>query len=400
MPISAQLIHGSVAPGFEEVEQEFRRNFAERREWGAACTVYYRGEKVVDLWGGYRDLEGQHPWEEDTLILVFSTTKGLASLALALAHSRGLFDYDERVAAYWPEFAQNGKGEITVRQLLSHQAGLCAIDEPLDVHKMADVETVSRAIAQQKPAWEPGSRHGYHMISIGFYESELLRHVDPQGRTLGQYFRDEIAKPLNLEFYIGLPDDVPEARVAKLQEQKPWKFLFNPHKFPIRALMAFFKPGSLMTRTLSNPTFQGGFNNRDVQRLEIPAANGIGQVRDIAKAYSEFATGGKTLGIRPDTLAALSQPAKPPSGGTFDMVLHTHNIFSLGYIKPSRHSLFGSEAAFGHPGAGGSFAFADPKHELAFAYAMNRMDYYLINDPREVMLREAMYRCIQVEYHA
>jgi CubicO group peptidase (beta-lactamase class C family) len=395
--IKTDMIHGTVAPGFEAVEQEFRRNFTKRREWGAACAVYYRGEKVVDLWGGFRDLEGRMPWEEDTLVLVFSTTKGVASLALALAHSRGLFDYDEKVATYWPEFAQNGKANITVRQLLSHQAGLCAIDEPLNIHNMADVEAVSRAVAQQKPAWEPGTRHGYHAFSLGFYESELIRHVDPQRRTLGQYFRDEIAKPLKVEFYIGLPDDVPASRIAQIKEQQVTKYLLNLHKIPPLVFLAFFIPGSLVTRTLSNPTFQGGFNNRDIHRLEIPAVNGIGQVRDIAKVYSEFATGGKTLGIRPDTLAALSRPAQQPSGGTFDLVLRTHNIFSLGYIKPYKQVQFGSEEAFGHSGAGGSFAFADPKHELAFAYAMNRMDYYLINDPREAALRNAMYRCIHVQ---
>jgi CubicO group peptidase (beta-lactamase class C family) len=394
MQVQTELIHGTVAPDFEAVEAEFRRNFAERGEWGAACAAYYRGEKVVDLWGGYRDLEGQLPWQEDTLILVFSTTKGVASLALAVAHSRGLFDYDEKVAAYWPEFAQNGKADITVRQLLSHQAGLCAIDEPLNINNMGDVEFVSGAVARQKPAWEPGTQHGYHAFSLGFYESELLRHVDPQQRTIGQYFRDEIAKPLDLEFYIGLPDNVPESRIAKIKEQQTWKYLINLHKIPRTTLLAFFVPNSLTMRALANPTFQGGFNNRDIQRLEIAAVNGIGQVRAIAKAYSEFATGGKTLGLRPETLAALSQPARPPSGGTFDLVLRTHSVFSLGYIKPSKQAQFGSEEAFGHPGAGGSFAFADPKRELAFAYAMNRMDYYLINDPREAALRNAVYRCI------
>ncbi|MFN8376964.1 MAG: serine hydrolase domain-containing protein [Anaerolineae bacterium] len=390
------LIQGTVATGFELVEQEFQRNFAKRRELGAACAIYYRGEKVVDLWGGYRDVEKQLRWEEDTLILVFSTTKGVAAVAVAVAHARGLFDYDEKVSTYWAEFAQNGKANITVRQLLSHQAGLCAIDESLNVDNMGDVETVSRIIAQQKPAWEPGTRHGYHAFSLGFYESELIRQVDPQQRTLGQYFRDEVAKPLGLEFYIGLPDDVPASRIATIHEQQQSQYLFNLHKIPPAALLAFITPGSLIMRTLTNPTFRGGFNNREVHRLEIPSVNGIGQVRDIAKAYSELATGGKTLGIRQDTLAALSQTAQPPSGGNFDMVLRTPTNFSLGYIKPFRQAPFGSESAFGHPGAGGSFAFADPKHELAFAYAMNRMDYYLINDPREVALRNAMYRCLHL----
>ena len=203
--VDTSMTHGWVAPGFEEVETEFRKNFAERGEVGAACAIYHQGKKVVDLWGGYRDHKTRAPWEEDTLVLVFSVTKGMAAMAVAVAHSRGLLDYDEKVATYWPEFAQHGKENITVRQLLSHQAGLSAIDEPLDLETIADQETLATILARQKPAWVPGTRHGYHMWTIGWYMGELIRRVDPQRRNLGQFFQDEVAKPLDLEFYIGLP---------------------------------------------------------------------------------------------------------------------------------------------------------------------------------------------------
>src|SRR5947209_10076003 len=163
------MAHGSVAPGFEAVREEFARNFAQRGELGGACAVYLRGEPVVDLWGGVRNKQTGEPWEEDTLVTVFSSTKGMASMGVAVAHSRGLFDYDERVATYWPEFAQNGKADVTVRQLLSHQAGLSAIDGRLDPTVLADPDAVAELLARQAPAWPPGPRHGYHALSIGWY---------------------------------------------------------------------------------------------------------------------------------------------------------------------------------------------------------------------------------------
>ena len=200
--------NGWVAPGFEEVHAEFDRNFAERGEVGAAVAAYWRGETVVDLWGGRRTPTGNEPWNEDTMVVVNSTTKGLAAMTVAIANSRGWIDYDAPVAEYWPEFAQNGKGAITVRQLLSHEAGLVWIDESLHLEDLHDLDAVSRALARQKPAWEPGTRHGYHAMTIGLYMQELIRHVDPAHRTLGRFFDEEIARPLQIEFDIGLPPAV------------------------------------------------------------------------------------------------------------------------------------------------------------------------------------------------
>jgi CubicO group peptidase (beta-lactamase class C family) len=205
-------IQGEVAKGFEPVRAAFLENFIRRNELGAACCVYRHDEKVIDLWGGVRSKATNEPWEADTMVLVHSATKGLAAMTLAVAHSRGWLDYEERVCSYWPEFAQQGKDRITVRQLLAHQAGLHAFDEPVDRSVVADPERLAAIMARQKPAWEPGTRQAYHAISLGFYQSELLRRVDPRHRSLGRFFQDEIASPLGLDFYIRLPESMPDSR--------------------------------------------------------------------------------------------------------------------------------------------------------------------------------------------
>ena len=196
LAVASHAVEGHVSRGFEAVREAFAENFARRRELGGACCAYHHGEKVVDLWGGIRNKQTGEPWEQDTMVLVHSATKGLAAMTLALAHSRGWLDYEERVATYWPEFAQQGKEKITVRQLLAHQAGLFAFDEPVDRSVVADLDRLAVVLARQKPAWEPGTRQAYHAITLGFYEGELLRRVDPQHRSLGQFFQDEIATPL------------------------------------------------------------------------------------------------------------------------------------------------------------------------------------------------------------
>ena len=398
MRADESTVQGSVEPGFEPVRDAFVANFRARREVGAACAVYFRGEKVVDLWGGYRHPSTRTPWEEDTLLTVFSTTKGVSSMALAVAHSRGLFDYDERMATYWPEFARGGKEDVTVRQVLSHQAGLCAIDEPMDLDLLGDADRVADAIGKQVPAWTPGEHHGYHGVSLGWYESELLRRVDPQHRTLGAFFRDEVATPLDLEFYIGLPPHVDRGRIAEIQGKHYGpRMLLNLYKLPMAFVFGFLNPASITSRTFSNPAVLGQpdrYNDEAMRVIEIPAAAGIGCPRDIAKAYGTFALGGGPLGLEASTLDALEQPARPPSKGSQDLVLRREMTYSLGYCKPSDSFSFGSsKRAYGTPGAGGSFAYADPDLQLGFAYAMNRMDFYLVQDPRETALSQAAERC-------
>ena len=392
-------VSGTTAPGFEEVRREFEHNFRHRKELGAACAVYHRGRLVVDLWGGVRDLESGAPWEADTMVPVMSTTKGMSSLAVALAHSRGLLDFEERVAHYWPEFAQNGKAEVTVRQLLGYQAGLCALDERLDLAKVADPEFMAGVLARQKPAWKPGTRHGYHAFTHGWYQSELMRRVDPQHRTIGRFFHEELARPLGADFYIGLPGDIPRSRVARLKPYRPWQLLFNLHKAPWGYVKNFLRPGSLTFRTFFNPSTFGDistYNDARVQAIEVPAASGVGSPRGMARVYGEFAAGGPTLGIAPRTLAALAAPAVLPSEGTYDHVVHVEGLqWSLGFAKPSAEIQFGAGmASFGDAGGGGSFAFADPIEQVGFAYAPNRTDLYMHSDPREKSLRDATYRCL------
>jgi len=392
------MIYGSVVKGFEEVKDEFEKNFLERGELGAACAVYHRGQKVVDLWGGYRDHKVKAPWEEDTLVLVFSTTKGLSAMAMAVAHSQKLFDLDEKVATYWPEFAQQGKENITVRQLLSHQAGLCAIDVSLNPEIMANLDTVASIIAKQKPAWEAGTKHGYHGLSLGFYESELLRRVDPMHRSLGQYFQDEVAKPLDLEFYIGLPANVPDIRVATIKSFHPLQMLFHMHTLPKGMVLGYLRPGSLTARAFSNPKVRmpGDFNKPEFRAVEFPAGGGIGQVRDIARAYGVFATGGFELGLTSETMHAVKAPAQAPVLGRRDEVLKVDTAYAFGFMKPSSAFQFGTnEKAFGTMGAGGSFGFADPDTEVGFAYAMTKMGFHIWDDPREKALRDALYRCLR-----
>src|SRR4051812_41179675 len=204
-------VFGDVSEGFDGVRDAFTENFIRRGELGGACCVYHHGRKVVDLWGGIRNKATGEPWERDTMTIVYSATKGLAAMTLALAHSRGWLDYDERVSAYWPEFAENGKARITVRQLLAHQAGLYVLDEPVTRSLVSDLDRLAIVLARQKPAWPAGERQAYHAITLGFYEGELLRRIDPQHRSLGRFFQDEIAAPLGLDLFIRIPDHIPNS---------------------------------------------------------------------------------------------------------------------------------------------------------------------------------------------
>jgi CubicO group peptidase (beta-lactamase class C family) len=390
-------ISGFVRPDFEAVGEAFNENFAHRRELGAACCIYYQGEKVVDLWGGIRDRATGEPWEEDTMVGVFSTAKGMAGLAMALAHSRGLLDYEERVCTYWPEFAQHGKEKITVRQLLSHQAGLFALDAPVDRSVAADLDRLAAILAQQKPAWEPGTRQAYHAQSLGFYEGELLRRVDPRRRSLGQFFQDEIASPLGLDFYLRLPEEIPNSRLATIEKANPALMMFN---VPLPLMLAFMDRRSPTRRAVfENP---GPWLFLDSERiyarnLENPSGNGVGTARAIAHAYSVLVTGGRELGLRQETLQALMAPAVPPLHGFYDEVMKKEMCFSLGFLKPNRAYPFGGPGAFGEPGAGGSFAFADPEAGLGYAYVMNRMGAKQGGDPRDLALREALRRVVGIK---
>lgn len=384
-------VHGVVDPGFEEVRAQFARNFSERGEIGAAVAAYWRGERVIDLWGGRRAPEGDAPWNADTMVVVMSTTKGLSAMTLAIANARGWLDYDATVATYWPEFAQNGKAAITVRQLLGHEAGLVLLDETLTIAHLRDLDYVARVLARQQPAWPPGTRHGYHTMTLGLYMQELIRRVDPAHRTLGRFFHDEIAVPLGLDFHIGLPPDVSDERIARVKPLSPWRGLLALRYTPAAVTMKMIRPGSLLRRSFVG--LGADPNDRAYLELEVPAGNGVGTARAIARAYSAFAEGGGELGVTPETFARVTAP--PAASNAVDEVLGVPSYFSLGFLRPGPTPWFGSSPrAFGAPGAGGSFGFADPDARLGYAYVMNRLDFYLENDPREKALRDALYRAI------
>ena len=384
-------VNGFVAPGFEEVSLEFQLNFLERGEIGAAVAAYWHGEKVVDLWGGRRSPEGNEPWKKDTMVVVMSTTKGLSAMTLAMANTRGWLDYDAPVTHYWPEFAENGKAGITVRQLLGHEAGLVLLDEALTVEKLKDLDYVARVLARQKPSWTPGTRHGYHTMTLGLYMQELMRRVDPAHRTIGRFFHEEIARPLDLEFYIGLPSDIPDERLAGLRTLNRWRGLLSLMHTPRAVTLKIITPGSLLRRSLSLAKLD--MRERRSLEIEVPAGNGVGTARAIARAYSAFAEGGKELGITPETFARIIAP--PSVARPRDEVIGLPSYFSLGFLRPGPEVAFGSSPrAFGAPGAGGSFAFADPDVHLGYAYVMNKLDFYMADDPREKSLRSAIYRAI------
>ena len=381
-------IHGFASPGYEAVRDAFAENFSRRREIGAACCVYHKGEKVVDLWGGVRNKVTGEPWQEGTMALVYSATKGLAAMTLAVAHSRGWLDYDELVCRYWPEFAQNGKEKITVRQLLAHQAGLFALDQPLDRSLVADLDRLADVLARQKPAWEPGTRQAYHAVTIGFYEGELLRRIDPQYRSLGQFFQDEIATPLGLDFYIRLPESIADARLAPLVDPSLFEMIFG---FPVRMTPEVWNPRSNIRRALLGSELAHDKQTIYPRNLEIPAGGGVGTARALARAYSVFATGGKELGLRPETLQELMAPAVPATQGFYDECMKGEVQFSLGFMKPNPFFPFGSPSSFGGPGAGGSLGFADPDAKIGYGYIPNRKSVVLGGDPRDVALRRALY---------
>jgi CubicO group peptidase (beta-lactamase class C family) len=388
-------IQGYVHHGFEVVGAAFEENFVRRGELGGACCIFLHGEKVVDLWGGIRNKHTEEPWEENTMVVVHSATKGLAAMTLAIAHSHGWLDYEERVCTYWPEFAQNGKEAITVRQLLAHQAGLFAINEPVDRNVVADLDRLAVVLARQKPAWEPGTRQGYHALTLGFYEGELLRRVDPQHRSLGQFFQDEVASRLGEDVYIRLPETIPNSRLATLARPSLIEILRG---FGLRFTMEAMNPRSNIHRALSVNPGTGIYQDEQhiyARNLEVPSGNGVSTARGIAHAYGAFATDGHELGLRNETLDLLAAPPIPPARGFYDECMKTNVIqFSLGFMKPGPVWRFGSARSFGAPGAGGSLGFADPTYGVGYAYVTSRMGTHLTGDPRDVALRDALYSAI------
>jgi CubicO group peptidase (beta-lactamase class C family) len=327
------------------------------------------------------------------MVLVNSTTKGLAAMTLAIAHSRGWIDYEAPVCRYWPEFAQHGKEQITIRQLLAHQAGLFALDEPVDRTLVDDPDRLAVVLARQKPAWEPGTRQAYHAITLGFYEGELLRRVDPRHRSLGQFFQDEIASVLGEDVYIRLPESIPDSRLATLAPPNVVEMLrgFGP-----RVMLEMMNRHSNIVRALRGSELPHDDARVYTRNLEVPSGGGVTTARGIAHAYGVFSTGGRELGLRPETLQLLTAPAVPPARGFYDECMKGDGIqFSLGFMKSTSQWHFGSASSFGAPGAGGSLGFADPVAGIGYAYVTSQMGTHLTGDPRDIALRDALYAAVK-----
>ncbi len=370
----------------EQLKPLFLENFEKFGELGAAVSVWQDGKPVVDLYGGFCDARREKPWEADTLALVWSATKGIGSACALHVLQEHRINIDRRVAEFWPEFAQAGKKEITLAQLLSHQAGLCALDARVDI---LDYGAVIRALEIQKPLWPPGSAHGYHARTFGFLLDELVRRI--AGKTLSQYWREAFRKPLNLDFWIGLPEEE-NARVATVYAAKSGK----PPK-PKKFYSDLTTPGTLARKTFTSPyglNSVSGMNTPAIRAPAIVSFGGIGSASALAKFYSMLANGGKLDGQTFFLEKTIAWMTTVLADG-MDRVFQIPTAFSAGFMKDPRNAkrrLFGPSAnAFGHPGAGGSHAFADHENRISFAYVMNQMEESLLPNEKSLRLVHAIY---------
>jgi CubicO group peptidase (beta-lactamase class C family) len=374
---------GRCAPRFERVRRAFEASFA-KGELGAAVAVYQDGDPVVDLWGGHADAARTRPWARDTLVCLASTTKGATAVCLHRLVDGGRLDLDAPVARVWPEFEQAGKAALPVRWLLSHQAGLPAIREPLPPEALFDWKRMTEALAAERPYWEPGSRHGYHALTFGHLVGEVLRRSD--GRSLGTFLRAEIAAPLGLDLHVG----VPEADLGRCAEIVP----LGARAGARNKLHARMRDAS----TLVGQAFRNPPRSRTVvntlawRRAEIPAANGHATAHAVARLYAALARGGELDGVRLLSPATLARAASEAAFGPDAVLVGLHTRFGLGFMLGHRGLPLGpSPRAFGHPGMGGSIGFADPDARIGFGYVTNRMQSGLAGDARGFALIAALY---------
>ena len=384
------VIRGECDTRFRAVQEAFEGNFATQGEVGAAVAVTVDGRSVVDLWAGHADAARTRPWERDTIVNVYSTTKGMTAICALRLADQGLLDLDAPVARYWPEFAQAGKSDIPVRDLLSHRAGLPAIKAPLPGEALFDWNAMTQALAAQEPWWKPGTQHGYHNLTYGWLVGEVVRRIS--GKSLGTYFREEVAEPLGVDFHIGL---------AATHDARTAEFLPFPPGEPGQPdlLEEILKdPESMLAKSLMNPptTLDPGIvNTREWRAAEIPAANGHTTARALARVYGTLARGGELDGVRIVSSAAIEQAIVEHSSGQ-DTVLAVVGLvtrFGLGFMLPNPIISMGPNArAFGNSGTGGSLGFGDLDAKVGFGYVMNKTllppD---VIDPRWAPLIDAVY---------
>ena len=381
-------IGGTVAPGFERVRDAFAANFEQHGDVGAAFSLYHRGVKVVDLWGGVADVETGRPWVEDSIVLVFSSTKGATAICAHLLAQRGELDLDAPVAEYWPEFAAAGKQDIPVRWLLSHEVGLPVFDNPMTAEEWLSWEAPVKALAAQRPVWEPGTAHGYHAGTYGWLVGEVVRRIS--GKSVGTFFADEVAGPLGLDFWIGLPESE-ESRVVPmigidLQDSDVDEQALTERR---RTLLETARdPDSLLNRP--STTTAPDMNSRAFHAAEIPAGNGITDARSLARMYASL-IGDGVDGVRLLNDETVARASTEQANGR-DEVMGIETRFGLGF---SLDGTYGGESAFGHGGAGGSLGFADPKAEIAFGYVMNKMQLVANDDPRTLNLIAAAHESLK-----
>ena len=374
----------------ERLRPVFRENFEKIGELGAAVSVWHNGKPVVDLFGGFCDARREKPWESDTLVLIWSATKGIASACVLHVLQEHGIEIGRRVAEFWPEFAQAGKEKITLAQLLSHQAGLCALDARVDV---LDYGAVIKALEVQTPLWPPGTAHGYHARTFGFLLDELVRRI--ARKTLSQYWREVFARPLNLDLWIGLPEEE-NARVATVYAAKSG----TPPE-PKKFYSDLTTPGTLARKTFTSPyglNSVSGMNTPAIRAQPIVSFGGIGSASALAKFYSMLANGGKLAEQTFFSQETIAWMTTTLSDG-MDRVFQIPTAFSSGFMKDPRNAvrrMFGtSPNAFGHPGAGGANAFADPENRIAFAYVMNQMEQSLLPNEKSLRLVDAIYRAFE-----
>ena len=395
--MSAAMIQGTCRTGFERVAEAFEKNLKEKGEIGASVCLTVGGETVVDLWGGLADGKTQAPWTRDTVSIVFSCTKGATALCAHVLASRGVLDLDAPVAELWPEFAQHGKERVTTRMMLDHSSAVPAVRAKVKNDGPYDWAYMTERLAAEVPFWEPGTRNGYHGFTFGWTVGEMVRRAS--GRSLGTFFREEIAAPLGLDFWIGLPEEI-EPRVAPVVAHvykaadavTPFMRDLATNKESIAALF-YFNNGAWRS---------GGANTRAGHAAEIGAANGITNARGLAGMYGPLANGGGDL-VDATTLARMGEVSMATHD---DATLRIPTRFALGFMKSMdnrRRSLaarlWGEDcdsvilgsAAFGHVGAGGSLGFADPVAGLSFGYTMNRMGPGLLMNERGQSLVDAAY---------
>ena len=383
-------IEGECDSGFSRVRDAFAENFDNRGEVGAAVAIVVDGRRVVDLWGGHRDEKRTRPWTRDTLVNVYSTTKGLMAVCAHQLVASGKLDLDAPVARYWPEFAQAGKKDLPVRYLLSHRAGLPAISKPLPAEALFDWDVMCSALAEQQPWWKPGEKHGYHAMTFGFLVGELIRRIT--GESPRDYLRTKLIAPLSADFQIGVSER-DEDRVAEIiAAQPPPPGAPNP----LAALMSA-NPDSVTAKTLANPpsvSAPGVSNSKAWRRAQLPAANGHGTARALAQLYGALSRGGEIGGVRVIAPEAIRRFSEEQSSGP-DAVLLMPTRFSLGFMMSLPSASMGPGArSFGHPGAGGSLGFADPDAKIGFGYIMNQMNAGILIDQRATALINALYQSL------